>query len=749
MLTFLTPLFLAGLAAAAIPLLIHLTRSRRVKKITFSSTQFFGEDFLRSRRMSRVKEWLLLLARMALFAILALALARPVLLPQNRAAHGGRRAIVIVLDDSASMSYRDGNGSLFDRARSAAHALLDSLRPGDRAALVLAGRRADGPLTPVSTPGNPEVVRRALDATAFATLGTDLAGAVARAEQIVAAGAADSREIHILSDLQDSGWDTATPFPAARGGDVLYQFAQVRPVHAENAGIVALQYANALPMVGLPYAIRPLIRCAGAAPGGIEVSLFVDGEKVTQRRLMPDVRSGTLAPVFLHTFTTPGWHSGWVELSPDNLDADNRRWFAFEVRAALPVLAVNGAPSAVRRLDELFYMRAALDAGGTNRGVRLDSLRPEALGSARLEDYPVAILANVAQLDEAVVQRLEGWVDSGGSLLVFAGDRVQGAWYADRLSGAARLHGGLLPARLLEVAGHPGADATTASIGACDIGHPALAPFDDPRFASLGGVTFTAFWRVEPAPDASILMRTDSGLPLCLEKPFGRGRVMLFAAPCDRDWSNFPVRAAYVPWIQRLVAYLAQDRIAAQPFFATGARIPIPAAAGAALPEIHVRKPDGTPAGVLPGSIADSTPLVVADTVQPGVYILSLSSPPPQPAASAYRPPPSVALCAVNLEGCESNLRYLDEVFAGSQHSASLEKSVEKGLQELLPGRPLVSFVAEATQAAGAALRARQGRRLWDVLLIIVLAIALIEPWLANRVFARHYAAPAPGKEPA
>ena len=61
MLTFLTPLFLAGLAAAAIPLLVHLTRSRRVKKMTFSSTQFFGEDFLRSSRMSRIKEWLLLL----------------------------------------------------------------------------------------------------------------------------------------------------------------------------------------------------------------------------------------------------------------------------------------------------------------------------------------------------------------------------------------------------------------------------------------------------------------------------------------------------------------------------------------------------------------------------------------------------------------------------------------------------------------------------------------------------------------
>src|SRR3954463_2393182 len=115
--TFLNPLYLIGLAAALIPLIIHLSRSRRTRKMRFSTTRFFTDQFLRSYRMSRLKELLLLTCRMALFAFLALALARPLLMPEGKAAVGGKsRAVVVVLDNSASMGYAEGGTTLFGRA---------------------------------------------------------------------------------------------------------------------------------------------------------------------------------------------------------------------------------------------------------------------------------------------------------------------------------------------------------------------------------------------------------------------------------------------------------------------------------------------------------------------------------------------------------------------------------------------------------------------------------------------------------
>src|SRR5438132_7721742 len=148
MFEFLSPLFLIGLVSAAIPLLIHLSRSRRTKKMKFSTTRFFTDQFLRSYRMSRLKELLLLACRMALCALFAMALARPLIMPRGQAFQGGQsRSVVLVIDDSASMGYLEDGKSLLDRARTAALEIVDSLQTGDTATIVLAGRRASGPET--------------------------------------------------------------------------------------------------------------------------------------------------------------------------------------------------------------------------------------------------------------------------------------------------------------------------------------------------------------------------------------------------------------------------------------------------------------------------------------------------------------------------------------------------------------------------------------------------------------------------
>src|ERR1700730_5372105 len=119
--TFLTGWYLAGLLSAAIPLIIHLSRSRRTKKMRFSTTRFFTDQFLRSYRMSKLKELLLLACRMALCALLAMALARPLLLPKGQPAllHGSR-SVVLVLDNSASMGYVEDGATMLDRAKEAA-----------------------------------------------------------------------------------------------------------------------------------------------------------------------------------------------------------------------------------------------------------------------------------------------------------------------------------------------------------------------------------------------------------------------------------------------------------------------------------------------------------------------------------------------------------------------------------------------------------------------------------------------------
>src|SRR5207253_1819373 len=109
----------------------------------------------------------------------------------------------------------------------------------------------------------------------------------------------------------------------------------------------------------VPFSIKPHIRVQGE-PAPLTVRLIVDGQKVGERRIEKPEADRWAVPHFYHTFTTGGWHSGYIEIPEDALASDNRRYFAFEVLDRVKVLAVNGAPSQVPRLDELFFLKTAL-----------------------------------------------------------------------------------------------------------------------------------------------------------------------------------------------------------------------------------------------------------------------------------------------------------------------------------------------------------------------------------------------------
>jgi hypothetical protein len=599
MLTFLTPLFLIGMLSAAIPLLIHLSRSKRTKKMRFSTTRFFTDQFLRSYRMSRLKELLLLACRMALCALFALALARPLLLPRNQSVlmGGGSRAVVVVLDNSASMGYVEDGRTMLDRARDVAKEVFESLGSNDTASVVLAGRRDAGPEVlfdkkPVGELG--EVVQT-VNGLQPAALGTDLLGAVSEAERIALASKATSKEVYVVSDMQETGFEAARDGGSEQAGsDVLFFFVKVRPKTVSNVAVTAVQYAAARPMVGVPFAIRPHLALVGEQNKPRTVRLFVDGQMVGERGLERLRSGGWAVPRFYHTFTTGGWHSGYLETQDETMPLDNRRYFSLEVLDSVKILAVNGAPSQVPRLDELFFLKAALTASPEGKSpFQIEVIGAPSLAARNLSDFPLVILANVESLSNPAVEKLEQFVDRGGNLLVFLGDKVNASQYNTHFAASNRLNGGLLPGQLLTIQGDPAGADTYATIARIDYEHPALAAFQDPKFSNFGGVSLKALWGMTPGASSAVLMRTNAGAPLLVERAFGKGRVVVFASTCDRDWTNFPVRPSYLPFTHRLVAYLAQEPAAAQTFYATGDAVPVPVAATEGLPQVQVKKPDG------------------------------------------------------------------------------------------------------------------------------------------------------------
>lgn len=122
--SFLYPYFLGALAFLAIPIIIHLFRFRRFRKLIFSDISFLKAALTESNRRRRVRHLLLLALRLLAVALLVLAFAFPV--TRHSMTTGGTAYVSVFIDNSLSMDQPANGGTLLDEARSRAETIMKS-----------------------------------------------------------------------------------------------------------------------------------------------------------------------------------------------------------------------------------------------------------------------------------------------------------------------------------------------------------------------------------------------------------------------------------------------------------------------------------------------------------------------------------------------------------------------------------------------------------------------------------------------
>ena len=139
---FLNPFLLFGLAAAALPILIHLFTRRRPREMSFPSLEFLTEVHHSEIRRLKLKQWLLLLLRTLAVMMVVLAMARPALRGSLGPHRNASTTVVALVDVSGSMGAwgRAGAGghdaSLEETARGVVSDLMSTLAASDELLLV-------------------------------------------------------------------------------------------------------------------------------------------------------------------------------------------------------------------------------------------------------------------------------------------------------------------------------------------------------------------------------------------------------------------------------------------------------------------------------------------------------------------------------------------------------------------------------------------------------------------------------------
>lgn len=533
---------LAALAALAIPIVIHLMFRHRARPVDLGTLQFLKVVLRHDARRRKIRRLLLLAARMACIALLTMLFARPYLVATE--ATEGDRLVVVLLDRSASMGLGGSNRPI-DRAMAEARSILDSAGSGTQIEVGLFDRT-------VHPMAQPTDLRRARPEPTDA--GTDYDAAMAWARDLFVRSRKSPRELHILTDLQRSGLGRGEAAVLPAGVDVhLRDLGRSFP---KNIAVTGLAIAPESPRPGDPVTVTATAFNASPMPAAkcpVRIRIEAGGQRRDLDRTI-DLDGGATATVRLPLGELPeGLWRGHVEAGTgDELAFDDRRYLAIAVAPPSRVLLVDGKPGRGPYEASTYFLEAAIRLAPTGERYAKSPFDPTTVDLVRnvglpsLEKTEAVVLADVDDLGSSDAQRLARFVEDGGGLLVFTGDRVEAGSCRDLE--AAGLGVG-------KIIGPAKADGLPWRLDRWESRHPIFEPFADPEHGDLRRPAFDVITRIEPGPDARVLAAFRGGVPAVLERPKGRGKVLWFASACDRSWSDWPRSRLYLPMVHQMLAH--------------------------------------------------------------------------------------------------------------------------------------------------------------------------------------------------
>ena len=514
---------LALLALPAIWWLLRLTPPRPTV-VDFPPTALMRDLVVREETPASTPWWLLAL-RLALAALIVLALAAPVWRPDGDD-DGRTGPLWLLIDDGWPAA------PIWEETRAAAARALDRAAARGRSVVLLGTAEAEGrAFDPAST----DDARRRLAAHRPRPYAEDRPA-------LLAALAASAEKAPPGSVLWlGHGADLAAPEATAAFAADLVRLARGAPVRLSLPARPAVLAVDRLDNAADATTVR-LTRLPDAAPTDGRLDAFDrKGRRIAEApfRFEPGAERAEarftgpldLRNDFARIEVADHASAGAVRLADE-------RWR----RRVVGLVSGTGFDRDQPLLAPTHYLEAALAPFADLRRPR----NPET--AAAIEEMigagvSVLVTADVGTLAEPTTARLRAWIEGGGVLIRFAGPRLTGT----------RADDGLLPVALRRgerLLGGALAWATPRGLG----------PFAET--GPFAGLPLPADVRVsrqilaEPGPEvaARTWASLDDGTPLVTAAPLGAGRVVLFHVGADTAWSNLPLSGTFVEMLRRTVA---------------------------------------------------------------------------------------------------------------------------------------------------------------------------------------------------
>jgi Mg-chelatase subunit ChlD len=579
----LAPLYLAGLAALALPLVSPPTLTRR----------------------SRLDQILLLLMRLAALALLAFAFSRPFVRQSKALAFEDlpERRVAILVDVSASMR----RGDLWQQALAQAEKELAELGPNDEVALYAFSDKlqrlvpfASGEST---TPeAHRSLIRQQLSSLRPGWGATDIGAAlVAAAGELDAASdvkqlAAEPQVVLIsdfqagarLESLQAFEWPKRVQLIARALAPKLRTNAFAHLVTGEEEAPEAdlrVRVVNAADSPDEQFFVSWASETAnGKGPGNSpanQVAVFVPPG---QSRIVKLPRQeGDLA-------------SDRIVLRGDDHDFDNTFYVVPPRKQEIKLLYL-GADAADDEQGPQHYLRLAT-SGDPLRQIEIHALAADDAAPLMAEPKPKLVVLTRG-LSAAMETALRGYLEGGGMLVAAPVDRAAATTVCNLVGG-------------LELREEPVKRPEYLLLGEIDFTHPLFAPLAGPRYSDF---TKIHFWKSRPlatkpeAKEVRVVARFDNREPAVMDCTLGKGRALVWASSWHPEDTQLALSTKFVPLVGAML-----DEACGLGTTLASLTVGQPATLPARGDPISIQRPSGREVLLAPASAS------FADTDEPGIY---------------------------------------------------------------------------------------------------------------------------------
>lgn len=521
---FLFPTFLIGLAAIAIPIIIHLFNFRKYKKVYFTNVQFLKELKQESDSKSKLKEWLILAMRILAISCLVFAFAQP-FIPGKTKATQGEKAISIYIDNSFSMESTNKKGTLLENAREYATEIANTFNASDKFQLLtndFEGRHQrfiskeefieqlnEVKISPATRPIN-DVIRRQQD--------------------FLQNSSSKNKRIFLLSDFQKN---SSLINKADIDTTIAIDLIPIASAEINNVYIDSVWFETPVQQFGTQQVVHAVV--INKSNKDIEngsLKLYINNAQVSLSSF--NVTAGNKKDVSISfTVKAKGINKGLLKIEDYPITYDDDFYFSFNAQTTITALVINGKDSKTAGNFRSLMQNDSLFVYNENNEAAIDY--------SLFSKTNIVILNELSTLSSGLAAELQKYVSNGGSLVIFPNKKPDLAAY----------NAAFQSLQLPQIVKADTVNTRTQGINFEQGLYEGVFDKIDQRMDLPKVFEHFEFTRTTNSNSQS-LVSLQNGQFLISLNPLGNGKVYLFSVPSDETGSNLLKHALFVPTLIKM-----------------------------------------------------------------------------------------------------------------------------------------------------------------------------------------------------